>query len=337
MLVVDDAQWADRSSLRFLLYALGAVAEFPLGIILAVRDGDPSPSDDLLRRLRAHPGGVWLAPAMLDASGVAALVTAAGFADPHPDFVHACRRSSGGNPFLLTELLDALSRDNVQPTGEAAIRVGELLPESVLHAVLVRLGRLPATAAALAGAVAVLDRASLPLAAALAGLDTATAEDAADLLVRARLFGPDDPLSFLHPLIGAAVLADLPPRGRARLHRRAAELLEAERADPGHIAAHLLRTLPAGDPWVSTALRGAARDALVNGESGSAVRLLRRAWSEPPPAGPGRDPDRAGPRGSGRRLAARVGPSHPGARPPGRSPPTRRRLPTVGPAAVLQG
>ena len=65
-------------------------------------------------------------------------------------------------------------------------------------------------------------RPPLPLAAELAGLDIAEAEDAADALTRAHLLSPGEPLSLIHPLIAAAVLADLPERARGRAHRKAA-------------------------------------------------------------------------------------------------------------------
>ena len=100
--------------------------------------------------------------------------------------------------------------------------------------------------------MAVLDEAALPLAAELAGLDIAEAEDAADALTEAHLLSPGEPLSLVHPLIAAAVLADLPDRARARAHRRAAELLADRGAEVGRVAVHLLNTRPA-------ATRGPAR------------------------------------------------------------------------------
>ena len=152
----------------------------------------------------------------------------------------------------------------------------------MLDAVVVRLGRLPECAAALARAVAVLGEAPLPLAADLADLD-APAEEAADTLAGAHLLGPGEPLAFVHPLMAGAVLADLPPLARARAHRRAAELLDSEGAGPERVAGHLLGARPRGDRWTSGVLRAAARASLANAEADSAVRLLRRALDEPPP------------------------------------------------------
>ncbi len=281
-ILIDDAQWADRSSLRFLLHAVSAMDDVALCVIVAVRTDELEAPLDLLNRLRAHPGCVRLTPAVLSEAAVEAVVRSADFTDPDPEFSHACARATGGNPFLLVELLTVLAADGVAPTAQAARLVNELLPESVLHAVLVSLARLPEAATALAAAVAVLDQASLPMAAELAGLDLGIAEDAADLLVQAHLLAPGRSVSLAHPLIAASVRADLRPLARARLHRRAAEILEAAGAGNGRVAGHLLHTDPRAEPWVSARLSAAGRDALRGGEFDSAVTLLRRALDEPP-------------------------------------------------------
>ncbi len=283
LLVVDDAQWADRSSLRFLVQAVGQLAEVTLGVLLAVRTGEPDTPTDLLGRLRSHPGAVRLRPAALSGRAVAEVVKSQGFPEAEEQFCQACAHVTGGNPFLLQELLTVLRADGIAATADAAHRVSELVPDSVLDAVVISLGRLPASAARLASAVAVLDEAALPLAAGLAELSIPEAEDAADALTEAHLLNAGEPLSLVHPLIAAAVLADLPERARARAHRQAATLLAAEGAEVGRIAVHLLQTRPAGDPWASATLRAAGHECLVHSENRSAVRLLRRALQEPPP------------------------------------------------------
>jgi DNA-binding CsgD family transcriptional regulator len=283
LLVVDDAQWADRSSLRFLVQAVGQLAEVTLGVLVAVRTGEPDTPMDLLGRLRSHPGSVRLRPAALSGHAIAEVVKAQGFPAAEDEFCRACAHVTGGNPFLLDELLTVLRADGITGTADAAHRVSELVPDSVLDAVVISLGRLPEPAARLATAVAVLDEAVLPLAAELAGLAIGEAEDAADALTGAHLLGAGEPLSLAHPLIAAAVLADLPERARARAHRTAARLLADRGAEVGRVAVHLLNTRPEGDPWASAMLRTAGRECLTHSETRSAVRLLRRALEEPPP------------------------------------------------------
>ena len=283
VVVVDDAQWADRPSLRFLAHLAGQSDDTGFCVVAAVRTGEPGEPRDLLGRLRAQPGCVRLRPAVLTEAAVSNLIRARHFPDATDAFCRSCAHVSGGNPFLLEELLAVLRADAVLPTDEAAHRVSRLLPESVMDAVVVNLGRLPETAARLAGAVAVFGQAPVPLAAELAGLGIAAAEQAADLLAAAELLLPGEPLAMVHPLIASAVLADLGPFRRARAHRRAAALLDRDGADAASVAGHLVETRPEGEAWASAALRAAGRDALVHGEPQVAVRLLRRALEERPP------------------------------------------------------
>src|SRR4029078_6501326 len=85
-----------------------------------------------------------------------------------------------------------------------------------------------------------------------------------------------------HPVLRAAVYAEMRPGERARLHRRAAALLALDDAQPSAVCAHLLESDPAGDAWAANALMSAAERALANGVPGTAVRYLRRALAESP-------------------------------------------------------
>jgi predicted ATPase len=51
VLCVDDAQWADRSSLRWLLYSASRLAGLPLGIVITTRAAEPGAEQDLLDAL----------------------------------------------------------------------------------------------------------------------------------------------------------------------------------------------------------------------------------------------------------------------------------------------
>ena len=284
-IVVDDVQWADRPSLRVLVHLAGQSDSAGFCVVAAVRAGEPGETGDLLGRLRAQPGCVRLRPAVLTEAAVGALIRDRHFPDATDEFCRSCAHVIGGNPFLLEELLAVLRADAVVPTDDAARRVSRLLPESVMDAVVVNLARLPETARRLASAVAVFGQAPVPRAAELAGLDVAEAEQAADVLAAAGLLLPSEPLAFVHPLLGSAVLADLGPFRRARAHRRAAALLDRDGADAASVAGHLIETRPEGEAWAAEALRVAGHDALVLGESRVAVRLLRRALEERPPPG----------------------------------------------------
>ena len=55
---------------------------------------------------------------------------------------------------------------------------------------------------------------------------------------------PERPPRFVHPLLRAAVYDGLPAASRQNLHRRAAEILASNAAEPEVVAAHLLRCEP---------------------------------------------------------------------------------------------
>jgi ATP/maltotriose-dependent transcriptional regulator MalT len=142
-----------------------------------------------------------------------------------------------------------------------------------------RLDERSAEARALAESVAVLESAELRVAAQLAGLDGTAAEEAADELFEAGLLWRGRPLRYAHSLLGSAVQEALGPARRGSLHRRAAELLDAEDAD--RAAAHLLFSEPAGEAWAVERLRAAAERELERGAPDAAVELLERALAEP--------------------------------------------------------
>jgi hypothetical protein len=158
-----------------------------------------------------------------------------------------------------------------------------LSPDAVSRSVLLRLSRLPREAAMLASAASVVGSgAPLRHVAALARLSQTDAGAAADALAVAGILEPGHPLRFAHPLLAGVIYDDLPSQRRAAEHRRAAEILHADGADAGLIAAHLLRCDPTGDTWVVTQLRAAAARDLGRGAPEAAVALLRRALDEPP-------------------------------------------------------
>ena len=134
----------------------------------------------------------------------------------------------------------------------------------------------------LAQAVAILGEGADPrYAAALAGLDEASAADAAVDLERVEIFRRDVAYTFVHPVVGSAVHAELAAVEKGRGHRQAADLLTKGGAEPERIAAHLLLATPRGDEWAVRALRAAARSAIARGVPDSAVAYLRRALDEP--------------------------------------------------------
>jgi len=284
--VVDDAQWADPASLRALAYIAHRVADLPLLIAIGVRVGELDAHDDLLDELRRESRYGWLRPAPLGADAVGQLVARELGASPASEFVEACRYASAGNPFLLLETLRALAAEGVAPADGEAERVEGVAAAGASSSILLRLGRLGDDAGAVARATAVLEpNAQLRWIAALSGLDPDAVAGVSERLVAAGLLADDVPLTFVHPLVRAAVYGDLSGPRRAGLHTRAAHLLSEDGALLDAVAGHLLLAEPGGEQWAVAELRSAARSALGRGAPESAVRYLTRALAEPPPAG----------------------------------------------------
>ena len=199
--------------------------------------------------------------------------------EPDREFVAACREATGGNPFLLRELLGELERLGVAPSRDNADLVGRLSSQDVGRAVRARLQRLGPECAALARALALLgDPAEPALAARLAGLDGDTALRAAHQLVDAAILDRSPSLAFVHPLVRSSVAAGLSADERAAGHERAAWLLADAGAAADRVALHLLATPPRERP---DAVAHAAPGGLERERRGApeiAVAYLRGRW-----------------------------------------------------------
>ena len=282
LVVIDDAQWADASSLRFLAYLARRLDELPIVVLLAAHDIEPERG--ALAQLAADPHVEVLSPGPLSSDAVGELLAAALGREPDGDFAAACHTATGGVPFLVRELIVALRDDGIVPTAAAADRVRELRPRTIARSVLMRLGRLPPPASEFARTLSVLGGgAEIRHVATLAGLGQEHAVGTADELTAVGILVRGRPLAFVHPIVQAAIYGELPPGDRARRHGEAARLLALERASTEQIAAHLLAAEPSADPSAVDVLRAAARDAVSRGAPDSAVAYLRRALAEPPP------------------------------------------------------
>jgi DNA-binding CsgD family transcriptional regulator len=281
LLAVDDAQWSDAGSLRYLLHLARRLEGLPVLLAVCVRTGEPSAADDLLSQLVAEPSGDVLQPAPLSPAGVARVIEVRLGEEADPEFAAACHGATGGTPFLVGELVSALRANGIAPTRESVSEVDDIGPQAVARATVLRLGRLSPAAAELARAVAVLGTdGQLHRAARLAAVDPKEAVEAADALAAMNILRPGRPLEFVHQIVGSAVYDHMPAAARAVAHGRAADLLADEDADIDAIAAHLLLTEPGARPDTVERLRAAADHAVVRGAPESAATYLRRALEE---------------------------------------------------------
>jgi DNA-binding CsgD family transcriptional regulator len=283
LLVVDDLHWVDEPSLRWLGYLARRLEGLPLLLVVGTRPPEQARTPALVNEIIGDSLATVIRPGALGNESAAALARELFGLDPDETFAAALRNVSGGNPLYLAALLDTVARQGIEPTASEAPGLLALGADAVSRGVGLRLSRLPGDAIELVRAAAILgDGADLRHAAALAGLDVAAAGRAATALVRSDLLREENPLEFIHPVVRTAVYQDMDEGDRLSAHRRAAQTLLGAGLPPEQAAAHLLLTLPGGDPFVVSTLREAAKRALVQGAPWAAAAYLRRALAEPP-------------------------------------------------------
>ena len=278
VLVVDDLQWSDLASLRWLVYLARRLEGVSVVVLGAWRMGEEEAPVELLGQL----GGERVVPSPLSVAATGELVARRLGRACDVLSARACHRATGGNPLLVSELALALDRDTSLPLDLE--RVVELGGQALARHVSSRLALLPAAAREVAAAAAAVDGELAPRQlAGLTGLSLQVVREACDGLVSVRILEGQDTFGFVHPLVRAAIYDALRPARRAALHRRAADLLESE-GFPDRAAVHLLAAERSGDEGVVVRLVAAAERALGGGAVEEAVVLLRRALEEPPPA-----------------------------------------------------
>ncbi len=270
VLVVDDVHLADTVSMDALTFALRRLAADPVLAVFVVRDDDVwRLPPGLLRLAEAHEGRLHVG-GLTDAE-VADLLKVHGLADPSGTAAARLSRHTGGNPLYVRALVDELPAD-------ALVAGGPLpAPRSYARLVTGALASRSEPAQRLARAASVLpEGAAMDLVAAVAnvpdprkGLEElgrsptilTSAEGARGWTVR-----------FPHPLVRAAVHADLGPHALAMLHGRAADLLEGDAA-----LLHRVAATNGPDDELADRLAEAAAARLARGDAHAAADLSLQA------------------------------------------------------------
>ena len=285
LISVDDAHWADTQSLRWLCYLVRRLEGVPVSVVVAARPHEVPSTAQLIGVLAAEPVTRILEPRPLTRNGVDALLASRLDGAVEEEFAAACHEATGGNPFLVHELVRGMEAESLAPGAASAAHIRQMSPDTVSEAVLSRLTGLGEGPSSLARAAAILfEGADLHHAAELAELDPAHAAAAADRLTATAILAGSRPLEFVHPVVRQAIYEQIAPAQRALDHGRAARMLAQEGHDIDTVAAHLLLTEPTADAWVAGTLAEAAELALSRGASDAALAYLRRALAEPPPA-----------------------------------------------------
>lgn len=272
VLLIDDVHWADAASLRWLDYLGRRLEGLRLLAVVATRAGE-----EAAELLLDGPATRLVEPGPLSPSAVRELLGRGASREA----AQACHDVTGGNPFLLAELMRTLPSSGTLD----APQIKAAAPPTVARSVHRRIATTPPArdALPLAQAYAVLGQgATLTMATDLAEIPLDRAATAADALVRAEILATASPGDFIHPIVRAAVYDALPQATRSLMHARAAALLAVDPAHADEVAAHLLRAPARGDADTVERLRSSAGAAIVRGAPEAAVDLLRRALAEPP-------------------------------------------------------
>lgn len=262
VLVIEDAHWADAPALLLLRHLLRRVDRPGMLVVATARAEGLAPGGELASTLATLDNPALTEEIALSGLSIEAVTElygehpgAAGLADP------AWRRT-GGNPFLLHELLRALD----ELTDAAAF--DELVPDRMRTFVARRVNTLGTDVARLLSAGAVMgEQFDFGVAAAVAGGDTEGLLGTLDRALAAGLVTEisqqPDRYRFVHAIVRDALTQGLTSSRRARLHLGLAHELEGRGATAADVAFHRHAALPAGDSARSfEAAREAAEEAL---------------------------------------------------------------------------
>ncbi|RRR70397.1 MAG: transcriptional regulator [Candidatus Viridilinea halotolerans] len=277
-LVLDDAHWADASSLGLLAYLLRRAAGHPLRLLLTTRPLEAhSPVATLVTTLTREGRVERIALQGLTPAASMALAQQICPTDPAP-LAAWLHHNAEGNPYIIGELLRyAREQELLSDDGQLQLPSDNKLvvPHTVYSLIAARLVRLSdAARRVLDAAVAVGRTFTFALVQRAAALAEGTALDALDELRAARLVTvqPDGSFSFDHSLTMEVAYRQAGlPRHQA-LQRRVAEALEVLHSHDRDAVAGLIAThFAAGG-----AHERAATYALCAGERAAAVA----AWAE---------------------------------------------------------
>jgi DNA-binding CsgD family transcriptional regulator len=281
LLVLDDAHWADASSLRFVEFLARRVDELPVLVALGIRVNEPGADIALLDAIGDGDAVTTLVPPALSADAARTFIRDRLGDRAGDDVVDAAATSTAGNPLLLSELAGALARDPGRLTPEAVVAV---VPSSVSRSVQRRLARLDPAARGVAEALATLgDRITEADLARVCGRTPTEVAAAVAFLRALGLLGGGD-LRFVHPLVRQAAADGVAIPERHRLHGDFAHTLHDRGADPEEVIVQLLARPALGESWAREVLRAGGRRALAEGAPESAARRIARALQEGPEA-----------------------------------------------------
>ncbi len=257
MVLVDDLQWADATSLTALrLIARRATAA---SLVLAFRPEEVVPGDAVAEFLSELPA---LRQPVVDIPVEPLAVETIALLMADSELAAVLAVETDRTPLAVAETVRSLSSEGVieldgngrwTPRGANSLeRAREVARAGQRRAIQVRAGAQPPDRRRLLGFLALLGR-EVParVLARAARLDQAQVLDDLDALIRGGLARLGDKgWATAHDLISEAVAEGLERAERGRLHQLLADALREERGDPAELARHLAG---AGDPGAAAA------------------------------------------------------------------------------------
>ena len=290
LLLVDDLQWADAASLRWLNYLNKRMDGLPVAVAMTLLEGDPGAEVPVVREI-TDAAAVTLRPAPLSLGGARTLVHDVFGETGDEEFVRACLEASAGSPMFLMSTLADMQAAGRRPMATEADAARSSRPSAARERVLSCLSGQPPAVRGLLQAAAILDGDAhaglMPL---VADLDEIQYAEAVRVLRRLGLLTTQSPPRATHPVVPAAATALMTVEEWEQIHLRAALLLREHGCPAGEVAAYLVEVASPLDDWAIWLLRGAAEAELDRGAPETAARYLRRALLDSSPDGE----DRAG-------------------------------------------
>jgi hypothetical protein len=257
VVVLDDLQWADRSSLKLLEFVAANLADTRLLVIATYRDTEVRPDDALagtLARLVREPSTRRLLLGGLPPAHCAHWIASTGAHGDATALGEALHRETNGNPLFMAELVQLLAVEQDLAAGWDRLRV----PHGVHEVIARRLDRLGAECRATLATAALLgDTFDATVLAAVLGDERPDAHLARAL--HDRILLERDPsrrrYSFAHALIRRALADEFSPSARAEWHARIAAVLERQASASERVTTELVHHLAAAG--TADALRAA--------------------------------------------------------------------------------
>ena len=238
LLVLDDAHWADSSSIAMFQHLARRTKDQPIMLLATYREvelRDARPFNEMLLELNRQRIGTRIKLARLDKEETQAMLEAIFNDEVAPEFLDGIYRETDGNPFFIEEVCKALVESGqVFYTDEGWDRVSmeELeIPQGIQVAVESRLTKLPEDVQEALRIAAVLGREfDYEVLLAASGLDEDAIIDAIEMADSAQMVqeGREDTLyEFVHALVPQSIRENTHRLRLRKLHKRAAAAYES--------------------------------------------------------------------------------------------------------------